>query len=203
MKKTLFPLLLIILLPGCLNFKQRKSTRPNKKISVVNQQNKIDNEDIDFILEDDLTEGDPFLIKNNSQNNLEAAEEIAWEKSTDYELEQRGRTIHFDYDKSNLKPEEEKNLRDNVSLIKQRMSKNPELTVLVEGHSCLFCKNQEYNHMISQQRANKVAKAYADRGIPTENIKAVGRGTTETLSSIMQEEDQSPNRRAETTILDL
>lgn len=207
MKKQLLPLLLIILLPGCLNLKQKKRAAKklgtNEKIILTNKKNKKIDQEIDFILEDDLADTDPFLVKNKTNNKLTAADEIAWEKSTDYDLEQHGKKVFFEYDKTNLRPSEELSIKENVSLIKNRLSKNPDLTVLVEGHSCLISKNEEYNHMISQERANKIAKAYQNRGIPAANIKSVGRGATEVISSIMTEEQQSQNRRVETIILDL
>ena len=207
MKKQLLPLLLIILLPGCLNLKQKKRAAKklgaNEKIILTNKKNKKIDQEIDFILEDDLADTDPFLVKNKTNNKLTAADEIAWEKSTDYNLEQHGKKVFFEYDKTNLRPSEEKTIQENLSLIKERLSKNPDLTVLVEGHSCLISKNQEYNHMLSQERANKIAKAYQNRGIPAANIKSVGRGATEVISSVMTEEQQGQNRRVETIILDL
>lgn len=205
MKKTLLPLLLLILLPGCLN-KQKKRHPKKESTNTVKsffKSNKkmIKEKDIDFVIEDDINETDPFLIKND--NNLESVDEIDWDKSSDYSLEQKGETINFDYDRFIIKPSEDKKVLKNISEIKQKLGKNPDLTVLVEGHSCLICKNQEYNHMISQQRADKVAKEYIKRGIPSENIKTVGRGTTDCLSSVITEDQQSQNRRVETTILDL
>ena len=67
MKKQLLPLLLIILLPGCLNLKQKKRAAKklgtNEKIILTNKKNKKIDQEIDFILEDSNTS---FLNKLKS-----------------------------------------------------------------------------------------------------------------------------------------
>ena len=203
MKKSLLPLLLIFILPGCLNFKGKKrQAKPNHKNQVIiNKQKSNSQKEIDFILEDDVNDTDPYLAKK--QTKLNSANEVNWNNSEDYSLERKLTEIHFDYDRANIRDSEKKIINQNISEIKKNLAKNPDLTVLVEGHSCLIAKNQEYNHMLSQERANKVASVLKQNGIPSENIKIIGRGTTEGISTIMDEENQAQNRRVETSILDL
>ena len=203
MKKSLLPLLLIFILPGCLNFKGKKrQAKPNQKNQVIlNRKKSNSQKEIDFILEDDVNDTDPYLAKKHSKVN--SADEVDWNDSSDYSLEKKLDTIHFDYDRSDIKGSEKKTIEKNIAEIKKNISRNPELSVLVEGHSCLIAKNQEYNHMLSQERANKVATMLKNSGIPTKNIKTIGRGTTEAISTTMDEEHQAPNRRVETSILDL
>ena len=202
MKKSLLPLLLIFILPGCLNFKGKKrQTKPIKKSQVIlNKQKPNTQKDIDFILEDDINDTDPYLAKKSSK--LNAANEIDIDSASD-SIEKKLNTIHFEYDKSDVPNSEKEIINKNIVEIKKNLKSNPELTVLVEGHSCLITKNQEYNHMLSQERADKVATVLKNRGIPNENIKTIGRGATETISTNLDEEHQSQNRRVETSILDI
>jgi outer membrane protein OmpA-like peptidoglycan-associated protein len=202
MKKSLLPLLLIFILPGCLNFKGKKrQAKPIKKSQVVlNKQKPNTPKEIDFILEDDINDTDPYLAKKSSK--LNAATEFDMDSASD-SIEKKLDTIHFDYDHSDVSNLEKKVIDKNIAEIKKNLKSNPELTVLVEGHSCLITKNQEYNHMLSQERADKVATILKNSGIPNENIKTIGRGATETLSTNLDEEHQATNRRVETSILDL
>ncbi len=203
MKKSLLPLLLIFILPGCLNFKGKKrQAKPTKKSQVILNKKKSNNQkEIDFILEDDINDTDPYLAKK--QSKLNSANEVNLDSSDNCSIEKKLDTVHFEYDQSDVQNSEKKVIDKNIAEIKKNISKNPELTVLVEGHSCLITKNQEYNHMLSQERANKVANVLREKGVPSENIKTIGRGATETLSTNLDEEHQAPNRRVETSILDL
>ena len=76
MKKSLLTLLLIFILPGCLNFKGKKrQIKPSKKSQVVlNKQKPNTPKEIDFVLEDDINETDPYLAKKSSK--LNAANEV-------------------------------------------------------------------------------------------------------------------------------
>jgi outer membrane protein OmpA-like peptidoglycan-associated protein len=203
MKKSLLPLLLIFILPGCLNFKGKKrQTKPIKKSQVIlNKQKPNTQKDIDFILEDDINDTDPYLAKKSPK--LAVANEADSHSIDDGMLEKKLDVVHFEYDKSDVKNSEKEIINNNIAEIKKNLKSNPELTVLVEGHSCLIAKNQEYNHMLSQERANKVATFLKNSGIPKENIKTIGRGTTKTLYTDLNEDQQSPNRRVETSILDI
>jgi outer membrane protein OmpA-like peptidoglycan-associated protein len=202
MKKSLLPLLLIFILPGCLNFKGKKrQVKPIKKSQVIlNKQKPNTTKEIDFILEDDINDTDPYLAKKSSK--LNTANEVDFNDSSD-SIEKKLDTIHFEYDKSDVKDSEKEIINKNIGEIKKNLKSNPELTVLVEGHSCLITKNQEYNHMLSQERADKVATVLKNNGIPNENIKTIGRGATETISTNLDEEHQALNRRVETSILDI
>jgi outer membrane protein OmpA-like peptidoglycan-associated protein len=203
MKKSLLPLLLIFILPGCLNFKGKKrQAKPIKKNQIVlNKQKPNTQKEIDFILEDDVNDTDPYLAKKNSK--LNTANEVDFDSAEDCMLEKKLNTIHFNYDQSDVPNSEKEIINKNIGEIKKNLKSNPELTVLVEGHSCLIAKNQEYNHMLSQERADKLATILKNSGIPKENIKTIGRGSTEIISTNLDEEHQAPNRRVETSILDL
>lgn len=203
MKKSLLPLLLIFILPGCLNLKGKKrQAKPIKKSQVIlNKKKNHTQKEIDFILEDDINDTDPYLAKKRSE--LNTANEIDVDSSSDYSIEKKLDTIHFDYDQAEVPNSEKESISKNIVEIKKNLKSNPELTVLVEGHSCLVTKNQEYNHMLSQERANNVANILKKSGIPNENIKTIGRGTTGVLSTNLDEEHQAQNRRVETTILDI
>ncbi len=202
MKKSLLPLLLIFILPGCLNFKGKKrQAKPIKKSQIVlNKQKPNTPKEIDFILEDDINDTDPYLAKKSSK--LNAANEVDFNDSSD-SMDKKLNTVHFEYDNADVKNSEKEIINKNIAEIKKNLKSNPELTVLVEGHSCLITKNQEYNHMLSQERADKVATVLKNNGIPKENIKTIGRGATEKLSTNLDEEYQAQNRRVETSILDI
>jgi len=78
---------------------------------------------------------------------------------------------HFDFDKSALRPEGMKALRDNVQILKD----NPKAKVHVSGYTSML-GTEEYNQMLSERRAAAVEEFLVSEGIHPSRITAIGYG---------------------------
>ncbi|MCK5427423.1 MAG: OmpA family protein, partial [Thermodesulfovibrionia bacterium] len=59
--------------------------------------------------------------------------------------------VHFEYNKATLTEEAKMILTSNIQLLRE----NPEITILIEGHSCAHGK-EDYNLRLSERRATAV-----------------------------------------------
>jgi outer membrane protein OmpA-like peptidoglycan-associated protein len=80
---------------------------------------------------------------------------------------------HFDFDKSTLRPEGMKVLRDNVQLLKD----NPKATVRVAGYTSMM-GTADYNQRLSERRATAVEGFLISEGISPGRISTIGYGAT-------------------------
>lgn len=101
--------------------------------------------------------------------------------------------IYFDFNKSDLKAESDKQIKEIASLLKKR----PELKVLIVGHT----DNQggfDYNVGLSERRAAAVTNALvAGHGVPAARLKPVGVGMATPLDTNRTEAGRARNRRVE------
>jgi len=101
--------------------------------------------------------------------------------------------IYFDFDKAVVKPESKPQLDEIAKLMKA----NPELQVLIVGHTDNKGK-LAYNQSLSLRRARAVVDALVKTyGIPATRMTAVGVGPAAPLASNDSEEGQAKNRRVE------
>lgn len=85
---------------------------------------------------------------------------------------------HFDFDKSELKPEGMAALRENIQLLKD----NPKANVRIEGHTSLR-GTPEYNQRLSERRATAVRDfLVAEGGIAQARVTTIGYGETRPVS---------------------
>jgi outer membrane protein OmpA-like peptidoglycan-associated protein len=103
--------------------------------------------------------------------------------------------ILFDFDSDRLKPEAREALDD----IAEVLAYYPDAPVQVLGHTD-DQGSADYNLGLSQRRADAVAQALTERGIPTDRLTAEGRGLTEPVASNDDEEGRAQNRRVEVLI---
>jgi len=106
-------------------------------------------------------------------------------------------TIYFDYDKSNLKPNEIRTLERNLAWVQQ----NPGSKIRIEGH-CDERGTEEYNLALGERRAESVRQWLISRGVPASNIDTVSKGEYEPAVPGSGEAAWSKNRRAEFLILE-
>lgn len=100
--------------------------------------------------------------------------------------------IYFDSDKADIKPESRPQLDEMAALLKN----NAGLKVFIVGHT----DNQgklDYNLSLSQRRAEAVAKALAQQGIPAQRMLAKGVANLAPVSSNASEDGRAKNRRVE------
>lgn len=104
--------------------------------------------------------------------------------------------VTFDFDSARVPERYYDSIRDLAILI----GVNPELDVLIEGHTDLI-GTAEYNKALSQRRANAVADILKNQyGIQASRIKAVGHGMDKPVVNRITLDANARNRRIETTV---
>jgi peptidoglycan-associated lipoprotein len=101
-------------------------------------------------------------------------------------------TIYFDYDKSEIRPDQMARLQANASWLKQ----NPGVHFTIEGH-CDERGSQEYNLALGDRRANAIKDYLISQGIPENNMKVISYGEERPVCSEQSEDCYQRNRRAE------
>lgn len=101
--------------------------------------------------------------------------------------------IHFDYDSSNLKGDE--NL-GSLNRISKYMKNNPNVYVFIEGH-CDERGAEAYNLALGAKRANSVRNALIKEGVSPDNLFTISYGKERPLTYGHNEKTWAQNRRAE------
>ena len=102
------------------------------------------------------------------------------------------RMIHFDYDKSDIKPEA-KPILENIAM---DLKASPGKYLLVEGH-CDERGTNEYNLALGERRALSTREYLADLGVDPEMIVTISYGEEQPLELGHDESAWRVNRRAE------
>nr|WP_299344482.1 OmpA family protein [Allomuricauda sp.] len=100
--------------------------------------------------------------------------------------------VNFDFDRFSLQPRAKESLRDVYDYLK----KNPNLKVFISGHTD-DQGSDEYNDVLSKQRANTVAKYLIRLGLAKSRISSKGYGNKKPLDSTLSEIARKKNRRVE------
>jgi len=217
----------LLFLTGCEM--RRKTGKPevkNKKEMVHDQVAAVDipmSEDVvrsffdeeigEFAVLDDTKAEVPATEKMSVASNdvvvpEEYADEFAWIEDDD--LNRDFNVVYYDFDKSNLREDQEDVISDNVARlvheVEMARQEGKEPLIVIEGHACSITRSRVYNLAISEKRAKVLADKLVEAGVPQENIKVVGRG--EEYPAIIDgkqvsgsKEEQWPNRRAETHLI--
>jgi peptidoglycan-associated lipoprotein len=90
--------------------------------------------------------------------------------SIDQLFQQNVRTIYFDYDKSDIRPDQMAPLQNNATWLKQ----HPEVKFTIEGN-CDERGSEEHNLALGDRRANKI-KDFVGHGIPESRITTISYG---------------------------
>lgn len=101
-------------------------------------------------------------------------------------------SIHFDFDKAEIKPSAYPIL-DNVVMV---MKKNPDLKIIIEGHTDII-GTEAYNLRLSKRRALSAKKYLTRHGISSDRIKVKGYGFSRPIATNETEEGRAKNRRVE------
>jgi len=104
-------------------------------------------------------------------------------------------TVYFDFDKSNIKPDQ----RDVINRNAQLMSKYQTVKIRLEGH-CDERGTDEYNMALGQRRADSVLRYLADYGISNSRITIISYGEMRPADPGHNEAAWSKNRRCEVII---
>jgi outer membrane protein OmpA-like peptidoglycan-associated protein len=101
--------------------------------------------------------------------------------------------IHFDFNKTTVKPESEPTMKEIAKLLEQ----NPELSLYVVGHTDNVGKI-DYNMQLSKARAEAVVNVLVEKyGVSQKRLDAYGVGPLAPVASNETEEGQALNRRVE------
>lgn len=105
------------------------------------------------------------------------------------------KTIYFDFDKSDLRPDALRTLEENVRVLQAY----PDVKILLEGH-CDERGTVEYNLALGDRRANSVRAFLVSRGILDSRISTVSYGKERPVDPRRTEEAYAKNRRVEFVI---
>ncbi len=104
--------------------------------------------------------------------------------------------IHFDFDKYDVRREDEAILKENAAFLKN----NPKMKIQIEGH-CDERGTVEYNLALGERRANNTKKFLVFLGIPRDRISTISYGKEKPLDKGHHEEAWAKNRRAHVVVL--
>lgn len=100
--------------------------------------------------------------------------------------------VHFDFDKSNIKPRYY-TLLDEVAAV---LKLNPSLKMEIQGHTD-YIGPAKYNMSLSQKRAGSAKGFLVNKGIEKSRLPTIGYGLTRPIASNLTQEGRARNRRAE------
>jgi len=103
---------------------------------------------------------------------------------------QNVKDIYFDYDKYDVRADQQTALQGDIAFLKQ----HPNVNLTIEGH-CDERGSTEYNLALGDNRANAVKNALVQGGVNTANIKTISYGKEKPVCSEHTEECWQQNRR--------
>ncbi len=102
------------------------------------------------------------------------------------------KTIYFDYDKSEIRPDQIQILQSNATWLRQ----NPSVRFTIEGH-CDERGSQEYNLALGDHRATAVKEYLVGQGVSESRINVISYGEERPVCREENEDCYQRNRRAE------
>jgi peptidoglycan-associated lipoprotein len=110
---------------------------------------------------------------------------------TDEELfAQNVKDIYFDYDKADIRADQQSMLQADIDFLKQ----HPSIHFIVEGH-CDERGSTEYNLALGDNRANSVKTALVQGGVGADNAKTISYGKEKPFCTDHTEDCWQQNRR--------
>jgi peptidoglycan-associated lipoprotein len=103
---------------------------------------------------------------------------------------QNVKDIYFEYDKSDIRAEQQSSLQADVAFLKQ----HPDIHFVVEGH-CDERGSTEYNLALGDSRAGSVQSALTQGGVRASNIKTISYGKEKPFCTQSNEACWQQNRR--------
>jgi peptidoglycan-associated lipoprotein len=103
--------------------------------------------------------------------------------------------IHFEYDKSDIRAEDQSILQGDASALKTIFQMDPNFVVTVEGH-CDERGSAEYNLALGDRRAAATKDALVALGVPGDKLKTVSYGKERPICTDATEDCYARNRRA-------
>ncbi len=109
-------------------------------------------------------------------------------------LQQQVQDIHFDYDKSDVRAEDQPILQQDATALKQIFSMDPNFIVQIEGN-CDERGSAEYNLALGDRRASAAKEALVGMGVPADKLKTISYGKERPICTDASEDCYARNRR--------
>ncbi|SFP70816.1 peptidoglycan-associated lipoprotein Pal [Hydrogenimonas thermophila] len=113
-------------------------------------------------------------------------------------LEAKAQKIYFDFDKYNIRADQQENLDADAELFKSDIAKD--LTIKIEGN-CDEWGTDEYNYALGLKRAKSVRDALSVKGIDKNRMVMVSYGESNPVCTEHTKECWAKNRRVEFELL--
>lgn len=107
------------------------------------------------------------------------------------------KTIYFDFDKYDLRPDARKTLEENAKVLRE----NPTWKILIEGH-CDERGSNEYNLALGERRARAAMEYLVQLGIDPSRLSIVSYGEERPVDPRHCEEAWAQNRRCEFVVVE-
>jgi len=111
-------------------------------------------------------------------------------------VEQLEALVHFDFDKSDIKPEDESNLDTKAAIL----AANPSLQIQIAGN-CDERGSEEYNLALGNRRALAAKRYLTNKGVDPSQITTISNGKERPIAMGHDESSWSMNRNDQFTIL--
>lgn len=102
--------------------------------------------------------------------------------------------IHFDYNKSDVRAEDQPILQGDANALKQIFSMDPNFIVTIEGN-CDERGSAEYNVGLGDRRASAAKQALIGMGVPGDKLRTISYGKERPLCTEATEDCYARNRR--------
>ena len=102
------------------------------------------------------------------------------------------RGVHFDFNKSKIRPGDAAILDEAAEILQA----HPNVNIYVDGY-CDAIGSEEYNLKLSQRRADSVSRYLEEKGIPESRLIPRGFGKTDFVAGNDTDEGRAQNRRVE------
>lgn len=180
MKKTLVLSLSCVLVLAFFGSCRKEVEQTPPPPPQVEEQPKVEKVEKPPAEEPELTEEEIFAQKSLQEINAEKPLE----------------RVHFDFDKYNIRSDQEPVLSQNA----QWMKKWDSVRVVIEGH-CDERGTEEYNLALGERRAKAVHDYLVSLGIDSGRMETISYGKSQPLDPDSNEEAWAKNRRAEFVII--
>ena len=103
--------------------------------------------------------------------------------------------IYFDYDKDDIREDQQSALQGDASALKQILAAHPDFIISVEGN-CDERGSAEYNLGLGDRRASKTKEALVGLGVPGDKLKTISYGKERPVCTDENEDCYQRNRHA-------
>ena len=168
-------LVVLVGVAGCGKKHQKTKVYTEDKETVTNVDIPVAGDGIRSIFDDEINE---YSLADEVKNDVDQVKvsDFSWEE----EKSQNFKVVLFEFDKYNIRPDQEEVVAYDIEQIKKSLNDAQEKgirpLVVIEGHACNSAGSAVYNLALSEKRAKVLADRMVVQGIPQECIKIVGRG---------------------------